>query len=419
MKNYSNIIFLVLAMAVFQGFSQGSSNVMPQMVHVEGGEFIMGDNNGTKDEQPAHKVTVTCFYFGKYEVTNMDFKRFVDATGYKTDAEQPDSVNFKHGLPPRGANNGTWRVDSKGLPFPASDSMKPVGNISWNDAVAYLNWLSKETGKQFRLPTEAEWAYAARGGNKSKGYWFAGGNNADEVAWYVKNSGYKSHNIGQKMPNELGIHDLSGNNKEWCSDWFGDTYYKVSPAADPKGPDHGKNRVMRGGSWGSDEKWLRISYRSEAYPYNSALDFGFRPALTDEEAVKKATEKVPEKTPEENILKDLDTKGFIDVYGIYFDVNKYKVKPESFAVIDQMAKYLQENPKMRIMIEGHTDNTGKDQANQALSEKRANAIKEELVRKGIDSNRLETIGYGAAKPIADNATPQGRTQNRRVTIKKL
>ncbi len=419
MKKNLILTFLFLLTGTVLVFSQNSGKLMPQMVHVEGGDFVMGDNNGTRDEQPEHKVTITNFYFGKYEVTNMDFKRFVDATGYLTDAEQPDSVNFKHGLPPRGANNGTWRVDSKGLPFPASDSMKPVGNVSWNDALAYLNWLSKETGKKFRLPTEAEWAYAARGGKLSKGYKYAGGNNADEVAWYLKNSGYKSHNIGQKMPNELGIHDLSGNNKEWCSDWFGDTYYKVSPAVDPMGPDHGKNRVMRGGSWGSDEKWLRISYRSEAYPYNSALDFGFRPALTDEEAVKKATEKVPEKTPEVNILKDLDTKGFVDIYGIYFDVAKYKVKPESYPVIDQIFTYMNENPTLRIMIEGHTDNTGSDAKNQTLSEQRANAIKEALVKKGIDASRLETIGYGESKPITDNATAEGRTQNRRVTIKKL
>jgi outer membrane protein OmpA-like peptidoglycan-associated protein len=304
-------------------------------------------------------------------------------------------------------------MDSKGMPVPPSDSLKPVGNISWYDALEYLKWLSRETGKQFRLPTEAEWEYAAKGGNKSKGYKYAGGNNLDEVAWFVGNSDKRGHNIGQKMPNELGICDMTGNSREWCSDWYSETYYKVSPEVDPQGPDFGKNRVLRGGSWGSEEGRMRISYRNQGYPYNSALDFGFRPAMADEAAVKKAAE------PKTDLMKDLDTKGFVDIYGIYFDVNKYVVRPESYPVIEQIAVYLRENPKTRIMIEGHTDNSGNDKLNQTLSENRAKAIKDELVRKGIDPSRLETMGYGASKPVADNKTAAGRTQNRRVTIKKL
>jgi formylglycine-generating enzyme required for sulfatase activity len=413
----TTILFLsfIMAFGFSKTFAQTAGVKMPQMVHVEGGTFMMGNNNGNQDEKPLHKVAVTSFYFGKYEVTNSDFKKFVDATGFLTDAEEPDSVNFKHGLPPRGANNGTWKTDSKGMPFPPADSLKPVGNISWYDAVAYLNWLSKETGKVFRLPTEAEWEYAAKGGNISKGYKYVGGNNLDEVAWYSGNSRSRSHNIGQKLPNELGIYDMAGNNREWCSDWYGESYYKISPPTDPAGPDFGKNRALRGGSWGSQAERMRISYRNEVYPYNSALDFGFRPAMTDEAGVKKATEK-----PVENdVMKDFDTKGFVDIYGIYFDVNKYVVKPESFVAINQITKYLQEHPKVRVMIEGHTDNTGGDKLNQALSENRAKAIKAEIVKLGIAADRMETIGYGASKPVADNKTAAGRTQNRRVTIKKL
>ena len=411
-----NLIFIVVMIIMVPAmiYAQQSAVKMPVMIKVEGGNFMMGNDMGGKDEQPVHKVTITSFYFGKYEVTNQDFKKFVDATGYITEAEQPDSVNFKHGLPPRGANNGTWKMDSKGMPVPPTDSLKPVGNISWYDAQEYLKWLSRETGQEFRLPTEAEWEYAAKGGNKSKGYKYVGGNNLDEVAWYVGNSGLRSHNIGQKLPNELGIHDMAGNAREWCSDWYGESYYKVSPEVDPKGPDFGKNRILRGGSWGSQEDRMRISYRNEGYPYNSAIDFGFRPAMTDKEAVKRAAEK-----PEEDVMKDFDTKGFVDIYGIYFDVNKYVVKPESYSAIDQITKYLQEHPKTRIIIEGHTDNTGSDKLNQTLSENRAKAIKAELMKKGIDESRMETIGYGESKPVADNKTAAGKTLNRRVTIKKL
>jgi formylglycine-generating enzyme len=415
MKTKILFFIFMMAMGYSMTFAQTSNVEMPLMISVDGGTFMMGNNTGSNDEKPAHQVTITSFYFGKYEVTFKDFKKFVDATGYKTDAEQPDSVNFKHGLPPRGVNNGTWKMYNSNVPVPPSDSMKPVGNVSWNDAVEYLKWLSKMTGKPFRLPTEAEWEYAAKGGNKSKGYTYVGGNNLDEVAWYVGNSDKHAHNIGQKMPNELGIYDMAGNSREWCSDWYGETYYKVSPASDPAGPDMGKARILRGGSWGSEKDRMRISYRNRTFPYNSALDYGFRPAMTNEEAVKKATEKPVEK----NVLKELDEKGFIDIYGINFDIGKAIVKPESYPIIEQITNYLKENPKTRILIEGHTDNTGKDDLNQALSEKRAQSIKQEIVNRGVDASRMETIGYGASKPVADNKTAAGRTQNRRVTIKKL
>jgi len=414
MTNKILIIICAITLGCISVYAQQNNVLMPPMVYVEGGTFSMGNINGNKDEQPVHQVTLNSFYFGKFEVTVKDFKKFIDATGYKTDAEQVDTVRMKHGLSPRGINNGSWKMDAKGMPLPLSDSLKPVGNVSWYDAVAYCEWLSKMTGKQFRLPTEAEWEYAAKGGAKSKGYQYAGGNNLDEVAWYLGNSDKKSHNIGQKMPNELDIYDMAGNAREWCSDWYGESYYKTSPAENPAGPDHGKNRVLRGGSWGSQKDRMRISYRNMGFDYNSALDFGFRPAISGEPVVKKTA---PE--PAANPMKELDSKGFIDLYGINFDIGKAVVKPESYPVIEQISNFLKENPKIRIMIEGHTDNTGSVALNQNLSEKRAKAIKAEIVKRGIDTARMEAMGFGSSKPIADNNTAAGRTQNRRVTIKKL
>jgi formylglycine-generating enzyme len=408
------LIFFFFLSTGYLTYSQTTGVNMPLMVSVEGGTFMMGNNAGSEDEKPLHSVTLNSFYIGKYEVTFRDFKKFVDATGYLTDAEQPDSINFKHGLPPRGANNGTWKMYSTGMPVPPTDSMKPVGNISWYDAVEYLKWLSKKTGKEFRLPTEAEWEYAAKGGNKSKGYKYVGGNNLDEVAWYVGNSDKQMHNIGQKMANELGIYDMAGNAQEWCSDWYGETYYKTSAAENPKGPDMGKGRVIRGGSWGSQEDRMRTSYRNRGFPYNSALDFGFRPAISGEPVVKPAAVK-----QESELMKNLDAQGFVDIYGINFDIGKSKVKPESFPVIEQITNYLKEHPQVKIVIEGHTDNTGSDALNLSLSDKRAMSIKAEIVKRGIDPGRMETKGYGSSKPVADNKTADGRTQNRRVTIKKL
>jgi formylglycine-generating enzyme required for sulfatase activity len=410
--------FIVLVIFIIVGcytvYAQQGDVPVPLMVSVEGGTFMMGNISGTSDERPLHKVTVNNFQIGEYEVTISEFKRFIDATGYKTDAEQPDTVRLKHGLPPRGIYNGSWKMDMNGNPVNLQDTLKPVGNVSWNDAMEYCKWLSRETGKQFRLPTEAEWEYAAKGGPRSKGYTYAGGNNLDEVAWYRENSRAYVHSVGQKKANELGLYDMAGNVREWCYDWYGDTYYQTSPEENPAGPDRGTRRVLRGGSFGSDAERMRISYRNQEFPYNSALDFGFRIVIPGERVVKAEPPK-----KDEGLLKDLDTKGFIDIYGINFDIGKATVKPESFPIIDQIVTYLDNHPQMRIVIEGHTDNTGSVSLNQTLSEKRAQSIKAEIVKRGIDPGRMETIGYGSSKPVADNGTAAGRTQNRRVTIKKL
>jgi outer membrane protein OmpA-like peptidoglycan-associated protein len=291
--------------------------------------------------------------------------------------------------------------------------MKPVGNVSWFDAVEYCKWLSSVSGKQYRLPTEAEWEYAARGGNKSKGYTWIGGNNLSEVAWFRENSEAQGRIVGQKLPNELMIYDMAGNAKEWCADWYNASYYKVSPAENPKGPDNGKNRVIRGGSWGTSEGRMRPTFRNEEYPYNSALDFGFRLAISSDEPAKTAP-----RSQESDMMKKFDEQGFIDIYGIYFDTGKWKVKPESYPVIEQFTSYMKDHPDLKVIIEGHTDNTGNDASNLTLSDKRAQSIKAEFVKRGIDPGRMETKGYGEAKPVADNATAEGRTQNRRVTILK-
>jgi formylglycine-generating enzyme required for sulfatase activity len=414
MKKVKLILFVFMVAGTTVIYSQNAGIPKPSMVSVEGGTFTMGNNSGSADERPEHKLTMNNFELGKYEVTFNEFKRFVDATGYVTDAERPDTVRLKSGFPPRGINNGTWKMDSKGVPVPLSDTAKPVGNISWFDAMEYCKWLSKITGKNFRLPTEAEWEYAAKGGVKSKVTMYVGGNNLEEVAWYVGNSDKHVHTGGLKLPNEIGIYDMAGNLREWCSDWYGESYYQVSPPENPAGPERGARRILRGGSWGSEKDRMRISYRNNEFPYNSALDFGFRVAIPGE-----APKTALAPATNNDLLKDLDTKGFIDVYGINFDIGKSKVKPESYPIIDQITNYLKENPKTRIVIEGHTDNTGKEAANQTLSENRAESIKAEIVKRGIDAGRMETKGYGASKPIADNKTAAGRTQNRRVTIKKL
>jgi formylglycine-generating enzyme required for sulfatase activity len=382
------------------------------MVKVEGGTYMMGSNTIDNDERPAHKVTVDDFYIGKYEVTYAEFLRFEHATEYITEAQLSDSVRIKRGYQKR--NDIEPFLDVQ-----ASDSMRPVGNINWYDAQAYIKWLNEMTGKNYRLPTEAEWEFAARGGNNSKGYFYVGGDKLEEIAYYFSNADNRSHAVGGKLANELGIHDMAGNVREWCSDWYGEFYYRESPELNPKGPDLGRQRVLRGGSWVSEYNRMRLTFRNYDFPYDSHNDYGFRLVLPGEPKPKVKPAQTLVSSPPNSLLKDLDVKGFVDIYGIYFDTGKWIVKPEGLPVVHQIAEYLKENQATRIVVEGHTDITGSAEKNQVLSENRAKAIKAELVKLGVDETRLETKGYGSTKPIGDNNTKAGRTQNRRVTITKL
>ena len=149
MKTNQFIMVLISMLFGSIAYAQQSNFPMPVMVHVDGGTFQIGNVKGAADEQPVHEVSLNSFYLGAYEVTFKDFKKFVDATGFLTDAETTDSSRFKNGLPPRGKYNGSWRMSMTNVPVPATDSMKPVGNISWFDAVEYCKWLSKQYSVSF------------------------------------------------------------------------------------------------------------------------------------------------------------------------------------------------------------------------------------------------------------------------------
>ena len=186
-----------------------------KMVAVEGGTFTMGctdeqGNDCESDEKPAHQVTLSSFYIGETEVTQALWKAVM-------------------GTNPR---------------FFEGDNL-PVACISWDDCQKFIKMLNELTGKKFRLPTEAEWEYAARGGNQSRGYKYSGSDNIDSVAWYDGNSGDDIHPVKTKEANELGLYDMSGNVWEWCQDWYGG--YTTMPQTDPRGPTTGSSRVLRGG----------------------------------------------------------------------------------------------------------------------------------------------------------------------------
>ena len=154
---------------------------------------------------------------------------------------------------------------------------RPVEKVSWDDCKSFIDKLNALTGENFRLPTEAEWEYAARGGGKGQGHKYSGSNSLSKVAWHIDNSGYKTHPVKQKSPNELGIYDMSGNVREWCQDWKG--AYSDSSQTNPTGPTSGSYRVYRGGCWGGGGDLCRVSYRDSCLPGSSVGDLGFRLAL--------------------------------------------------------------------------------------------------------------------------------------------
>ncbi|OFY14117.1 MAG: hypothetical protein A2X02_02470 [Bacteroidetes bacterium GWF2_29_10] len=207
-------------------------NINIEMVFVEGGTFTMGctaeqEPDCYNNEKPTSQVTLSSFYIGKYEVTQ---KQWRDVMG----------------------NNPSY--------FNSCGDNCPVEQISWNDIQGFITKLNQLTGKTYRLPTEAEWEYASRGGNKSKGYKYSGSNDIDMVAWYSSNSGNKTHPVGQKLPNELGIYDMSGNLWEWVNDWYGN--YTSDAKTNPTGPVSGIGRILRGGSWISGAQGCRSAGRS-------------------------------------------------------------------------------------------------------------------------------------------------------------
>ena len=224
------------------------NKLINNMVYVSGGTFTMGGtseqgSDAESIEKPTHSVTLSSYYICKYEVTQ-----------------------------------ALWRAVMGSNPSYFKGDNLPVERVSWNDCQTFINRLNSYTGRNFRLPTEAEWEFAARGGNYSRHYKYSGSNYIGDVAWYDDNSSNRTHPVGTKQPNELGLYDMSGNVYEWCSDWYGS--YSSYSQSNPTGPNSGSDRVDRGGSWGGSARYCRSSYRGNLTPGYRFSNLGLRLVLS-------------------------------------------------------------------------------------------------------------------------------------------
>lgn len=251
-----------------------------EMVEITGGTFRMGSDvgSGEQNERPVNDVTVNTFFMGRFEVTIEQFSRFISETNYQTDAEKTDSSTIKSGSEFIRQPGVNWRHDEYGQERPQNLYHYPVIHVSWNDAVQYCEWLSGKTEVTYRLPTEAEWEYAAGGGSKNRTKW-AGTNTESSLgsyAWFERNANRATHSVGEKKANDLNLHDLSGNVAEWCDDWYEETFYTNKITQNPTGPHKGKSKVFRGGAWHDQPADCRVSYRSHGSPNMSSCSLGFR-----------------------------------------------------------------------------------------------------------------------------------------------
>jgi formylglycine-generating enzyme required for sulfatase activity len=264
-----------------ESLDEACRHLTGEMIRIPGGTFQMGSYSGEADEKPAHTVTLSTFYLSKAEVTVGQFRAFVNETAYRTEAEQGDGSLYFTGQKWEKRGDINWLNPG----FDQSDG-HPVTCVSWNDALAFIDWLGKKTGRQYRFPTEAEWEYACRGRTTTECFW----DNDDSLAVQYANVADAGNNwtnafpgtdgyertapVAKFRPNPYGLHDMLGNVWEWCSDWYGP--YPSSSQTNPQGPSAGAYRVNRGGSWGNGARNVRAPFRHNVYPSYSAGNLGFR-----------------------------------------------------------------------------------------------------------------------------------------------
>ncbi|MCP4696415.1 MAG: SUMF1/EgtB/PvdO family nonheme iron enzyme [Gammaproteobacteria bacterium] len=243
----------------------------PEMIPILGGAFRMGNIQGVgeSDERPVHEVALDGFDIGKYPVTVGEFRRFIEASAYRTEAEAGDGAWVAFGK----RKDANWRN-----PYFKQNDDHPAVCISWNDAAAYCDWLRQRTGEEYRLPTEAEWEYACRAGSEAAYCFGDDEKRLGDYAWHLENAERKTYPVGEKKPNAWGLYDMHGNAWEWVQDWFG--VYPEEAQKNPTGPETGSGRVIRGGGWYDSPRLVRSAGRFRYGPGIRNVYLGFRLART-------------------------------------------------------------------------------------------------------------------------------------------
>ena len=309
MKSFYSVIAMLLVAHLIYGYGQNNTNQqeiitqsstttssdkistsgkqIPGFIFVQGGSFTMGDTRGKgcEDELPTHIDTLNSFYIGKFEVTQKEFSKYM-----APDIKPDTTWTIKYGL---GANypayNVSWYAILKYCNLRSvKEELAPCYRIGgstnpndWGSIPTFKDsiWdavICDWNANGYRLPTEAEWEYAARGATNEPDYLYSGSDKIEYVAWYLDNSEDTSHPVGEKKDNSIGIYDMSGNIWEWCWDRYSDSYYRSSPRNNPVGPSSGLSRVFRGGGWNYNASLCRVANRADGAPYESYIFVGFR-----------------------------------------------------------------------------------------------------------------------------------------------
>ena len=311
MKQKILVLITACCATVFTCIAQ--SNVYPQMVSVEGGTFIMGnEKSGADKNNPAHKVTVSNFSIGKYEISVAEYRSYLNSIGKTMPADQSEK----------------W-IDKN-----------PMQYISYFDALNYCDWLSKQTKRKYRLPTETEWEYAASGGNKRKSYTlYAGSNNLSEVAWWSENNPkFEYHMVGQKAPNDLGLFDMSGNVSEWCNDWYDDDYYITGSTDNPIGPLNGTTKVARGGTANDQSMNCLNTTRDRFRPEQALGHLGFRVVVKEKYGTQSLNEQKLQNLM--NKYKSYDVKTTVNGRYAHMSCDSIEFKQTNCYTIYNVIKYL-------------------------------------------------------------------------------
>ncbi len=275
-KNWKGTVYIeagqMTSIYIHPYINKARRNLFMPMTYVEAGQFEMGDSNGMPDQKPVHRVTLTDYEIGTYEVTVGQFKQFVDSTDYLTELEQNSGTHLildrEKGL--LKANELNWRYGPDGKLV--TDMQKPVVFVTWNDAMAFARWMSETFEGSFRLPTEAEWEFAAKGGIRNKNVVF------DSIGLVNMPKFHRLLRIGDRnaAPNELGIFHMADGLSEWCLDWYDKSYYRRASKNEPMGPNHGEMKVIRGDSWITDRKEDKLTHRKRTSPNLCSFSDGFR-----------------------------------------------------------------------------------------------------------------------------------------------